>query len=147
MKKLFIASLLMFTISAISFARYAEVPDLAITAFEKHFTGAKSVQWEEEASNGYRKATFLWNGHRTIAYYSKKGEFLGSARGIFFAQAPITVSQNFSKKFDDATVLDVTEIANEEGTRYLITMERNKKRYRVTMTSYGDITATQKLKK
>ncbi|HMR91647.1 MAG TPA: hypothetical protein PKC69_05015 [Chitinophagaceae bacterium] len=146
MKKTILFVVAAFTLSAGVFAATGETPDHALLSFEKHFAGAKDVTWENDAA-GFRKATFVWGGHRTIAYYTTEGELAGTARGLFFAQVPMSVSRAFYRNFEKAIVLDVKEITNSEGTRYLILMEQKNKKYRTTINNYGEVVKTEKLKK
>jgi hypothetical protein len=114
------------------------------SAFKKEFSGAQNVKWNED--NGYMKATFVLNEHRTIAWFTKEGEFQGSLRNIFFTQLPLTVVKAVNTRFEANIPLDITEVVNTEGTRYSFTLEYKSKKYKVSVSPDGNIDDVRKVK-
>lgn len=112
--------------------------------FQKEFAGASLIAWTDLGD--YMKATFILGGHRAEAYYSEAGELIGSIRDLFFDQLPLAVIKEVDKKFAEADVMDVREISNEEGTHYKLTVELNKRKYKLSVNSSGDITDKTEIK-
>ncbi len=146
MKKMFSTATLavLLSISSVFATEKNNSNDAAIRSFEKLFTGASFVEWS--SVNDLKKATFVWGGFRTIAFFDAEGSFRASIRGMFMSQAPIKVARSFSDTFSDAVALEVNEITNEEGTSYKVMFERNKKTYSTNINVYGDVTGTTRLK-
>jgi hypothetical protein len=122
-----------------------KINDKVLSSFGKDFIYAKNVQWRAEG--GYLKARFTISDMLTEAYYSEEGEFLGSARNLLFGQLPLSVMHEFNKRFDEASVLSVIEISNDNGTSYRIWLETADKKIKLNASSNGDIVVLEKTKK
>lgn len=141
-------------LTAVAFLAIACMPALASggpgvteevqAAFEKEFSGAESVHWKE--AGDYVKASFVYQGCVTEAYFSKDGQLEGTVRAVFFNQLPIAVMTSVNKRFDDAEVLDVYEISNANGTSYRVTLTSDNKKFRVLADSSGNILEKTRLK-
>lgn len=138
--------LAIFAVLGFAQAANATEGERARETFKKHFSGAENVQWAQ-LENDVQKASFLWGGHRTEAYFGAEGEFLGAIRGLLFQQLPIAVSRTLDQKFDKRVILEVREVTNHEGTSYTIQMEWKNKRYRVRLESDGSILERSVVKK
>ena len=114
--------------------------------FNRQFAGAENVSWTT-TDNDFHKATFLWAGHRTEAYFSNEGKFVGAIRGLFYQQLPISVVRSVDDKYDGRVILEVREIANQEGTTYSVLMNWKKKRYRVRLHADGSVIETELIRK
>ena len=121
------------------------VSDLVKESFKKEFPGVESVKWSDQGD--YQKATFVFTGHRSVAYFNENGELEGSARDLFFDQLPLAVMRSFDKRFDGAYFMDVLEVTNIEGTSYRLTVEKQDKRYRVKADAGGNILDVVRVKK
>ncbi|MGZ4049558.1 MAG: hypothetical protein ACXVNN_09350 [Bacteroidia bacterium] len=108
-----------------------------IESFKKNFTGAEFVQWENV--NDYQQATFVFLGHRLVAYFNIDGELLGSARVLQFSELPMAVVKSLDKRYSGADYPEVLEISNNDGTSYRLLMERQNKRSHVAVDSNGTI--------
>jgi len=147
MKKFFLLlPIFLALISLTSFGRAAlPVNPLAEETFNKYFAGAANVKWSEEA--GFLKVTFTWAEHRTVAYFNLNGELAGSIRNLFYNQLPLAVVRSLQQSFNNPVVLEIREIANDEGIYYGLTMEDGKKRFKIRINSLGDILEKTKIKK
>ena len=116
-----------------------------LDGFKKEFSSAQNVTWAKQ--DEFDKATFVIGGRRAIAYFSSDGNLEGCVRDIFFDQLPLTVMTAVDRRFNDAVVLDVREITNAEGTSYRIRLESGEKKYRVLISSSGNINEVQKIRK
>jgi hypothetical protein len=106
----------------------------------REFSGAQHIKWNE--SGDYYNATFVLGGHRTIAWFSKEGELLGSARDMFYNQLPLVVMRALDKKFKPVDIVELREITNAEGTRYKGIFEEKGKKYSVLVSAEGAILDT-----
>ncbi|MBS1573767.1 MAG: hypothetical protein JST09_00570 [Bacteroidetes bacterium] len=122
-----------------------KVSDKVLSSFGKDFTLAKNVQWREE--NGYLKVRFTVADMLIEAYYSSDGEFVGSARNLLFEQLPLSVIREFNQKYNEASILSVLEVTNNEGTSYRIWLEEDNKKIKLNASSTGEITILEKRKK
>jgi len=147
MKKIFVSlSLLMTVASSISFANINNLPDPGVEeVFKQEFVGAENVSWSRQEN--YQKATFILAGHRMIAYFNEDNELAGCIRDIFYEQLPLIVMKAIDKKFPKAEFQEVREITNNDGTFYLLRTDLNNKKYKVRISSDGNITDIEKLKK
>jgi len=147
MKKFFLLlPIILALISLTSFGR-TELPvnPLAEESFNKYFAGAANVTWSEES--GYLKVTFTWAEHRTVAYFNLKGELAGSVRNLFYNQLPLAVVRSLQESFNNPVVLEIREIANDEGIYYGMTVEEGKKKFKIRVNSLGDMLEKTKIKK
>ncbi|HUR65038.1 MAG TPA: hypothetical protein VMZ03_01705 [Chitinophagaceae bacterium] len=115
------------------------------TSFKKEFPGAQVLSWSDLGE--LVKATFLYSGYRSEAYFSAEGELQGSVRNIFYNQVPLAVSKEVDRKFTDADVMEVSEITNANGTSYIIRLESEKKKYKVQVDASGNTIKSEKIKK
>ena len=114
-------------------------------SFRKEFPSAQSPSWI--SAGDYLKATFILDGHRTVAYFTVEGKFAGSMRSIFFDQMPLAASKAIDKKYENADVLEVYEITNDEGTNYRVTLVAAARTYKVNVDANGNISEAEKVKK
>lgn len=147
MKKLFLSLSLFMTMAVVTAA--ANDPDPVSeevkASFKKEFPGAEIITWEDFGD--YLRATFIFSGYRSEAYFSAEGELHGSARAIFYSQVPLAVTKAIEKRFTNPEVLQVSEITNNNGTSYMLRLDAGQKRYKVQMDAGGNVINVEKLKK
>ena len=114
-------------------------------SFKKEFPGAQVISWSDLGE--LVKATFLFAGYRSEAYFSPEGELQGSIRNIFYSQLPLAVTKEMERRYTGADVLEVSEITNNNGTRYLLRMESKTKKYKVQIDASGNVISSEKVKK
>ncbi len=122
----------------------AEVNEAVIQSFQKEFKGVEVLKWEKE--DAVFKAIFLYGEKRVAAFFSENGTFLGSIRGLFFNQLPLTVSSAVNKQFSSPVIIEANEISNENGTSYKVLLESGGKKYQVKTNAEGMILSKEKLK-
>ena len=145
MKKYLVSLTLMFTIASSVIAGYDPASEeKAKENFKKEFTGAESVVWKE--SGDYYKVSFVFRGNPVEAYFNAEGELEGSARIVQMHELPLNIQTSFTKRFDNADVLDVLEVNNTEGTSYRFTFKQNDKKYQVRLDNNGNISSKEKVK-
>jgi hypothetical protein len=147
MKKMIITLSMLMTVAmtAVFANEGTDINQKVQAAFEKDFSSAKNVKWNRDGD--YLKASFTIADMVTDAYYTEDGQLMGSARNLLFEQLPLTVIHGYNKRFDDATVLNVLEITNEEGTSYRLWIEQGNKKLKIRASGSGDITILEKSKK
>ena len=146
MKKLLVSLSLMLTAGLTSAFTQGINNDPGIEKlFTKEFAGAENVKWVK-LDDGYQKASFTLAGTGVEAYFSADAELLGTVRNIFYSQVPLVVMQAINKQFENAVVLEVTEVTNSGGTSYRITLEEKTKKYNLRLNSFGEITELKKIK-
>ncbi len=147
MKKIFVSMSLLMTVAASSaFANRENRSDPGVEeVFKLEFTNAENVSWSQQEN--YQVATFVMAGHRAMAYFNEKNELAGCIRDIFYDQLPLTVMQAVDKKYPDADKQEIREITNGDGTSYQLRVELKNKKYKIRVTSSGNITEIEKVKK
>lgn len=114
-----------------------------LDVFKKEFATAQYVTWNKE--DNLDKATFQLGANWVTAYFSTAGQLEGCVRDIFYDQLPLVVMTAVDKRFTDATIIEVREITNSEGTSYRVTLEKNTKKYKLKIDSFGQINQVDKL--
>lgn len=116
--------------------------------FAQQFAGAQHVKWTS-LNDGYLRVTFLLNGVSAESFFDKDAELLGTVRNLFYSQMPLVVIQGLENRFGVATVIEIKEVTNIEGTSYRVVLEEKDKKYRVRLNSLGEITelVKEKIKK
>jgi hypothetical protein len=146
MKKLFLSLSLMLTVAGTVLANNkTNVNEQVEAAFKKEFPGASLIEWNKPGE--FYKAIFMLWGHRTEAYFTEDGQLQGSTRSLFYNQLPLAVMTSIDKRFEGAGILEINEINNTEGTRYMLLLELNNKKYRVKADASGSLVEIKKLKK
>jgi hypothetical protein len=112
--------------------------------FSKQFAGAANVSWSVVKTD-LARVSFTWAGHRAEAYYNSNAELIGTVRGLFYEQLPLSVIRTVDSKFKTPAVLEAREISNEEGTSYVVVLERKEKKYKVRLNGQGTILEEQKI--
>lgn len=145
MKKLFIAMTVCLTgTMPAAFAGNDPGPgQLVLESFKKEFVNAEQASWDKQEE--FDKVTFMLAGSRAVAYFTPQGELAGSVRDLFFNQLPLAVMTAVDKRFPEASVFDVREISNENGTSYRITLEEKNKKKVVRLDAAGRISEVEKL--
>lgn len=144
MKKIFLSLSLMTAVLAGNAAVVNETepsPGLQET-FRQEFPGARHISWSYQ--DGYQKATFILGGHRSIAFFDASNELAGCIRDMFYDQLPLAVMKASDKKFPEADFTEVREITNADGTSYLLTAEQNGRKYKLKISSNGNILDVEK---
>ncbi len=115
-----------------------------MNAFKQQFEGAENVTWSE-VQGRYEKATFVWAGHVTTAYFNKLGEFVGAIRTLYNSQVPLAVSRTLNSSYKGYELEVVRELTSQEGTSYSLVVKWKNKRYRVRLLPDGSILESDKV--
>lgn len=149
MKNLIVSLTAMFvTAVAPALVHAADTDPRAEKIFSKQFSGAQNVKWMKLA-DGYLRVTFVLNGIGAETFFNADAELVGTVRNLFYNQLPLVVMQTVDNEFAGASVIEVKEITNDDGTSYKVVLEQNSKKYLLRLNSLGQITELlkEKLKK
>ena len=123
-KRILLLSIVLVSFTAFSFA--ADVPASisknVISSFNKQFSNARDVQWENQAN--FVKAQFTINDMVLFAYFDKTGELIAVTRFISPNELPLSLLISLKKQYTNGYwVSDLFEIESEAGTSYYATFE------------------------
>jgi len=94
-------------------------------SLEKSFSGAKILQWSEMESSDIISASVMYNNERMNAYFDLDGNLLATGRFIKSESLPLLVSKSMNEKYEGASIVDVVEYIEKNGTSYLVTIRTN----------------------
>ena len=146
MKKTFVTLLVSLTISITSVfgtGKTAVDPKI-LSAFQKEFSFAKNVKWEEEGN--LTRVNFSLNDQGIVAWYNSNGELITTARNILYHQLPISVMRSLDKEYAGAGIFGIVEISRNEETWYQVQAEKKGKKYLLKANPSGNITLLKKIK-
>jgi hypothetical protein len=123
-KRILLLSIVLVSFTAFSFA--ADVPasisKSVVSSFNKQFSNARDVQWENQAN--FDKAQFTINDMVLYAYFAKNGDLIAVTRFISPNQLPLSLLTSLKKQYSDGYwVSDLFEMETEAGTSYYATFE------------------------
>ena len=146
MKKTFVT---LFTFLAIGItvslaARGTNVDPKILSAFQKEFSFAKNVKWEEEGN--LARVVFSLNDQGITAWYNPDAELVTTARNILYSQLPISVIRSMDKEYSGAGILGITEISRNDETYYQIRADKAGKKLLLKGNSSGNIIVLKKIR-
>ena len=149
MKKLtaiFAAFMLLIGVSAFANTGSDNVSKTVKDAFEKNFSGAVNVTWEQTDELYF--ASFKLNEREVNAAYNEKGELIGISRKLQLSEVPLNVTKSLKLDFEGYTILNtVTEMLFEGQTVYYATAEGVSKILKLKCFSDGQIYVEKRIKK
>ena len=92
-------------------------------------------------------ARFYLGDTKMTAYFDKKGHLLLTSRAIEGNQLPLNILQHIREKYAGNTIRYVTELAADNATNYVITLESATHWTQLKTDVNGDLIVMQKLKK
>ena len=146
MKKTFSALFAFLIISSIAVVagERADVDPKILSAFQKEFSFAKNVMWEEEGN--LARVIFSLNDQGITAWYNSDAELVTTARNILYNQLPISVMRTLDKEYAGADIVGITEISRNEETYYQIRADKKNKKLLLKASSSGNITVLKRIK-
>jgi hypothetical protein len=85
-----------------------------LSAFQKEFSFAKNVKWEEEGN--LARVIFSLNDQGITAWYNSDAELVTTARNILYNQLPISVMRSLDKEYEGADIFGIVEISRKNET-------------------------------
>ena len=146
MKKTFVTLLALLTIGiTVSIADPRnDIDPKILSAFQKEFSFAKNVRWQEEGN--LARVIFLLNDQGVTAWYNSDAELVTTARNILYNQLPISVIRSLDKEYADAEIFGITEINRNDETWYQIQVNKKDKKYLLKARPSGNIIMLKKIK-
>ena len=146
MKKTFVTLFALLAIGiTVAFAHpITNVDPKILSAFQKEFSFAKNVKWEEEGN--LTRVIFLLNDQGIVAWYNSDAELVTTARNILYNQLPISVMRSLDKEYSGADILGITEISRNDETYYQIRADRKNKKFLLKASPSGNIIVLKKIR-
>jgi hypothetical protein len=116
-------------------------------SLQKTFAGAKILKWSELGSSDLLYASVLYNNERMNAYFDGQGNLIASGRFIKPEAIPLIVSKSLNEKYAGASIIDVVEYIEKEGTSYLVTLNADQKELVIHAFTDGSSYIFKKTKK
>ena len=128
MKKIFVTLFTFLTIGiTVSLAHPGtDVDPKILSAFQKEFSFAKNVKWEEEGN--LTRVIFSLNDQGITAWYNSDAELVTTARNILYNQLPISVMRSLDKEYEGADIFGIVEISRNDETWYQIRADKKGKK-------------------
>jgi hypothetical protein len=121
-KRILLLSIVLVSFTAFSFAAVAPVVSKnVISSFNRQFSSARDIQWENHAN--FVKAQFTMNEMVLFAYFNLNGELIAVTRFISPNQLPLELLTSLKKTYGGYWISDLFEIQTESGTAYYATLE------------------------
>ena len=159
MKRLYIAVILLTSISLSSFAggpagatagnnktKHANnAPSfVGIENFNKTFPQAVITDYKSKGD--LTEVNFMWNGLQLMAFYSQEGELVATSRTIEFTTLPVTAQLRLKSDYSDYVPRQAIEFdATENGTSYYVSVVNVKTTLLLHVTADGMISVFKKM--
>ena len=121
------------------------VDETVLKAFNESFKEAKEVSWSE--TKEHYIVDFIKDDIRYHVTYDKKGKFINSRRYYSQEKLPMYLLFKVRNRFKGKSVYGVTEVMDDFGVEYYITLEDSKNWWMVKVTSRDLMEITDKLLK
>ena len=146
MKKTFVTLFVFLTIGiTASLANsITNVDPKILSAFQKEFSFAQNVKWEEEGN--LTRVIFSLNDQGITAWYNSNAELVTTARNILYNQLPISVMRTLDKEYEGADIFGIVEISRNNETYYQIRADKKNKKLLLKASPSGNITILKKIK-
>ena len=147
MKKLFVTVAFAAFVGLTSFAADIKVNQRVLAAFEKEFTTATNVSWEELKDAEIYHASFIYANEVMEAYFSQEGDLIAAARHISPDKLPLLVSKSLRENFGQYDLRQVSEYMSTETTSYIVSLESEKASVLARIYNNGNAEVLKKTKK
>jgi len=146
MKKTFVTLFALLTIGiTVSLADLiTNVDPKILSAFQKEFSFAKNVKWEEEGN--LARVIFSLNDQGITAWYNSDAELITTARNILYNQLPISIMRSLDKEYSGADIFGIVEISRNSETYYQIRADKKGKKLLLKANPSGNITVLKRIK-
>ena len=115
-----------------------------LSAFQKEFSFAKNVNWQEEGT--LTRVSFVMNDQGILAWYNSNAELVTTARNILYNQLPISVMRALEKEYEGAAIFGITEINRNDETYYQLKVEKSGKKFLMRANPSGAIRVLKRIK-
>jgi len=122
----------------------ADLDPKILSAFQKEFSFAKNVKWEEEGN--LARVIFSLNDQGITAWYNSDAELITTARNILYNQLPISVMRSLDKQYTGADIFGIVEICRNDETWYQIRADKKGKKLLLKASPSGNIIVLKKIR-
>lgn len=137
MKKLFSIALLAILITTTAFATSeTKVSYVVKTSFRSDFGEIKDVSWGSVSN--YTTASFMQDNKQVTAFYTHKGELIGSSHPISMDEIPASAKRVFAKKYADYNATEAIRFETKEEFAYFISA-KNENNQRIFKIENGSV--------
>ena len=145
MKKTFVTLFAFLAIGiTASIASEPNIDPKILSAFEKEFSFAKNVKWQEKGP--FIQVNFSLNDQGVVAWYNTEAELVSTARNILYNQLPLSVIKSLENDYKNASLYSMLEINRDGETFYHIHAETKSKKLLLKATPFGNVTVVKKIK-
>ena len=117
----------------------------AEVTLQRNFPGATDVKWfDGKESIG---ASFVLSDSRVVAFFNHDGELLGTARSVLFNQLPLAVIREINNRYGSAPIADIIEYTRDSEAFYDMLVQTPTKDLKLRISSVGDISVLEKIRK
>ncbi len=125
MKKLFIAALLIVSVSASALAQnFTPVDKKIVENFEESYRGASNVEWT--STENFAKASFFKNAKKVEVFFNLNGEFIAATTETKLENLPASLKRSLEKRYSNYLVVEAFEYKSYNETTYFISVENQK---------------------
>jgi hypothetical protein len=145
MKKIMLAAVaLLFAVAGYA-ANPPEVTENVLNAFKQTFYDPKEIKWYEN-DYGY-EVHFKCDNVQSKVWYDKEGNIITTNRYYGEQNLHPFILGKIKKKYADKKVFGITEITNDSGLNYYVTLEDEKSWLTLKADALGHLEVYEKLKK
>ena len=145
MKRLFVAVILLLSISLSSYAGGpADAPRFnGVESFNKSFPHATVIDYKNKAD--FTEVNFLWNGLRLQAFYDEDGDLVATCRAITIDNLPLPAQMRLRSDYAGFVLHDAIEFDHTvNGVSYFVTAVNPKNTMLLQIASDGTISVFSK---
>lgn len=146
MKKIIIGLMILLHAAFVKAAGNNDISDKILQSFQKEFTNVSNVYWTSLDNKKIFRASFLYEGHSTVAFYDEGGDLLRTIRLISDEELPIMIMRAISAGYNKYSINSVEEYSDDDMLYYVVTMQDEKKTVSVSFSPYGEIQRVKKIK-
>lgn len=145
MKKITLAAVALLITAAGYAANPPEVAEKVLNAFKQTFYDPQEIKWYDN-DNGY-EVHFKCDNILSKVWYDGEGNITSTHRYYGEYNLPPFILGKIKKKYADKKVFGVTEITNDAGLNYYVTLEDSKSWLTLKSDPLGYLEVYEKLKK
>jgi len=122
-----------------------EVNEKVLKVFNETFADVKNPEWSEV--NGEFTVRFVRNEIDTRITYDEEANIVSSIRYYKGKHLPAIILGKLNRRYEEMKVFGVTELTNQDGIQYHITLESNENWMVVVSDEQGSMRVQKKFKK
>ncbi|MBZ4191458.1 hypothetical protein [Niabella beijingensis] len=113
--------------------------------FEMVFAKAENVQWRTD--NERNEASFSLGNTKVRAVIDNNGQLIRTIRYYGEDGLPAAIRYSLKKKYENKAIINVSELSENDGVVYYVTLKDEKHMITTVMNSTGEVIRSQKYKR